>query len=153
MAVGAESCGGRLMGSERTANLPAGLEGVRRRLERWRGRRKARPRIAEPLWTAAVKMAETHGIHRTAKTLRLDYYSLKKRFERKAAGGDDVPDKRVAATFLELPAAAWAGSGLSFGECTLELENTGGAKMRVHLKGVAAPDLTALGRSFWQSES
>jgi hypothetical protein len=105
------------------------------------------------LWAAAVKMAESHGIHRTAKSLRLDYYSLKKRVQRKAAGGDDVPDERAGATFLELPATAWAGSGLGSGECMLELENAGGAKMRVHLKGFAAPDLTALGRSFWRNES
>ena len=45
--------------------------------------------------------------------------------------------------------AAWPGSG----ECTLELEDAGGAKLRVHLKGFEAPDLTALSRSFWQIES
>jgi hypothetical protein len=31
----------------------------------------------------------------------------------------------------------------------LELEDAVGAKMRVQLKGVAIPDLTALARSFW----
>ncbi len=35
------------------------------------------------------------------------------------------------------------------GECILELEDPGGAKMRVHVKGVEAPDLAALSRSFW----
>jgi hypothetical protein len=34
----------------------------------------------------------------------------------------------------------------------LELEDAGGAKMRVHLKGVEAPDITALSRSFWGFE-
>ena len=29
-------------------------------------------------------------------------------------------------------------------ECTLEFENSGGAKMRVHLKGTQTPDLAAL---------
>jgi hypothetical protein len=38
---------------------------------------------------------------------------------------------------------------LSASECLLELENAAGAKMRVHLKGVASPDLAALSRSFW----
>jgi len=38
------------------------------------------------------------------------------------------------------------------GECTLELEDAGGAKLRVHLKGFETPDLAALSRSFWQSE-
>ena len=55
----------------------------------------------------------------------------------------------AGAEFLELPTAAWRSSG----ECTMELEDTDGAKLRVHLKGFAAPDLAALSRSFWQSES
>ncbi len=53
-----------------------------------------------------------------------------------AATAGFVPGATAATTFLELPAAAWAGSG----ECTLELEDAGGVKMRVHLKGFAAPD-------------
>ena len=47
--------------------------------------------------------------------------------------------------FWELPLPASAGDC----ECTLELEDAAGAKMRVHLKGVATPDLAALSRSFW----
>jgi len=35
---------------------------------------------------------------------------------------------------------------------TLDLEDAGGAKLRVYLKGFEAPDLAALSRSFWQSE-
>lgn len=109
-----------------------------------------RSRIPESLWAAAVKLAGRYGIHRTAKALRVDYYSLKKRVEgTPAATASNVPAAAAGATFLEFPAAAWAGSG----ECTLELEDANGAKMRVHLKGFAAPDLAALGRSFWQSES
>ena len=37
-------------------------------------------------------------------------------------------------------------------ECILELENAGGAKMRIHLKGVAMPDLAALSQSFWNHQ-
>jgi hypothetical protein len=60
-----------------------------------------------------------------------------------------VPEGGAGATFLELAPPSWAGCG----ECTLELEDAGGAKMRVHLKGFEAPDLAALSRSFWQIES
>jgi len=84
-----------------------------------------------------VKVAGTYGIHRTAKALRVDYYLLKKRVEEMPAGTDSkVPVGPAGAAFLELPPPAWPGCG----ECTLELENAGGAKMRVHLKGVEAPD-------------
>ena len=37
-------------------------------------------------------------------------------------------------------------------ECILELEDVAGAKMRIHIKGMEAPDLAALSRSFWGSE-
>ncbi len=64
-----------------TRDLPARLEGVRRRFERWRGTHQARTRIPDRLWAAAVKVAGMYGIHRAAKALRVDYYSLKKRVE------------------------------------------------------------------------
>jgi len=149
------------MNTKRTRDLPARLEGLRRRFDRWRRTRKVRSRIPEPLWASAVKVAGTYGIHRTAKALRVDYYALKKRVEEtcavtgskvpaatRAVTGSKTPAGVAGATFLELPAPVWSGGG----ECTLELEDPGGAKMRVHLKGVEAPDLAALARSFWQVE-
>jgi len=132
------------MGTKRTRGLPARLERLRRRFERWRGTHKARSRIPEPLWGSAMKMAGTYGLNRTARALRLDYYAFKKRIERQPATAPNLSE-RTASTFLELPLPASPGAC----ECTLELENAGGAKMRVTLKGVATPDLAALSRSFW----
>jgi hypothetical protein len=153
--------------------IPARVEGVRRRLERWRGTRRAGARIPEPLWSAAVKVAERYGIHRTTKALRLDYYSLKRRVEREAsekeaAVKDVAQAKRAAAErrdarksgvgvartaavpaparFVELPVSAWAACG----ECTLELERPCGTKLRVCLKGMSAADVAAIGRGLWQ---
>jgi hypothetical protein len=138
------------MGTKRTHDLPARLEGLRRRFERWRRTPKVRARIPEPLWASAVKLARRYGIHRTAKALRVDYYALKKRVEGAAAViASKMPAEVAKTQFVELPTAVWPGSG----ECTLELEDASGAKLRVHLKGFAAPDLGALTRSFWQRES
>jgi hypothetical protein len=137
------------MGTKRTHDLPVALEGLRRRFERWRRTRKVRTRIPEPLWASAVKLATRYGIHRTAKALRVDYYALKKRVEgTHAVTASKAPGESGGATFLELPASVWPGPS----ECTLELEDAGGAKMRVHWKGIEAPDLAALSRSFWQNE-
>ena len=147
----------------RSTRDPARLEGIRRRFDRWRRTRKGRSRIPEALWTAAVKAGGKYGLHRTAQALRLDYYALKKRVE--AFGSRRVPGGKVAshhisdretasadgqavATFLELAPSASGSSR----ECILELEDPGGAKMRVQLKGVEAPDLAALSRSFWGVE-
>lgn len=144
------------MSSKQAHDVSARLDGVRRRFERWRGAHRSRSRIPKSLWAAAVKMAERHGIHRTARTLRINYYALKKRVEEVSAARSSASQKGVAATFLELGPPADHGFA-TFSprcptgpcECTLELEERGGAKMRVHLKGIEAPDLAALSRSFW----
>jgi hypothetical protein len=90
-------------------------------------------------------MARSYGIHRAARALRLDYYALKRRVGREASAAPGRHEGNGVAAFLELAAPREAG----FGECTLELEDAGGAKMRVHLKGFEVPDLAALSRSFW----
>jgi hypothetical protein len=64
------------MGTKKTRGLPARLEGLRRRFERWRGTHKPHSHIPETLWGSAVKMAGMHGLHRTTKALRLDYSAL-----------------------------------------------------------------------------
>ena len=135
------------MGTKRTRDLPARLERLRQRFERWRGTHKTRSRIPELLWGSAVKMAGTYGLNQTARTLRLDYYALKKRVTEGAVAVHRVTKRGVKATFVELPPAVQTASG----ECVLEVENAGGAKMRMHLKGVVMPDLAAISRSFYHS--
>ena len=130
-----------------TPQLPARLERTRQRFDRWRNTRKVRSRIPESLWSSAVRMASTYGINRTAQALRVDYYSLKERVENKASSSR-ASKKDTSATFVELAGPAIASTC----ECLLELENVAGAKMRIHLKGVEAPDLAALSRSFWGVE-
>ena len=53
------------MDTRKTRELPAGLERLRKRLERWRQTRKPRSRIPDPVWAAAVTVAKTYGINRT----------------------------------------------------------------------------------------
>ncbi len=135
------------MRSTTTNALPASLEALRRRFDRWRRSRTARSRIPDTLWTSAVQAAGRYGLHQTAQALLLDYYALKKRVE--DAASDSQPDREAAATFLELPAPVPSGAS----ESIVELEDSGGAKMRLHLKGGAVPDVTALVRSFWGVEA
>ena len=133
------------MGASKTHGPPAGMEAVRRRFEHWRRRHKTRSRIPDSLWAAAVKLVGTCGLHRTARALRLDYYSLKERAEQGSIAATDSDESFARPAFLELSPAPTAGPC----ECTMELEDTAGAKMQVHLKGIGMPDLAALSRSFW----
>jgi hypothetical protein len=150
------------MGTKQSRILPTRVESVRRRFERWRRTRRGLSRIPERLWAAAVEMASTWGISPTAQALRVNYNALRKRVEQQAAAAAGKPDEKSAdqrqpsvdgarsvPAFLELAAAPRVGSC----QCTLELEDDSGAKMRIHLQGTEAPDLAALSRSFWEFRS
>jgi hypothetical protein len=146
------------MGTREMRDLPGRLEAVRQRFECWRHTRKQRSSIPDSLWAAAVKLVGRYGICRTARTLRVDYYSLKKRVETTSVADRDQPVFRVGgrvlsgtgsetgtrATFVELPPPTHPS-----GECILELESAAGAKMRVELRGIGMPELVALTRNFW----
>jgi len=83
-----------------------------------------------------VKLAAKHGLHRTARTLKLDYYSLKKRAEAVEPGRDESDT-----AFIELPSAPTAVQ-----ECVIELEE-GAVSLRVSLKGYSAAEIATVGRS------
>lgn len=136
------------MGIRKTREVPRRLESVRRRIERWRRSREVRSPIPDSLWAAAVRMASAYGMNRTARTLRLNYYGLKKRVEQQEAGVVGAAGAEGEVPFIEL--APLPSPGVC--ECLLELEKVGGARMRIQLKGIAMPDLAALSQAFWDGQ-
>lgn len=137
------------MGTKESRILPTRVDSVRRRFARWRQTRRGLACIPESLWAAAVEMAATCGGSQTAKALRVNYNALRKRVEHQAAAARHRPEENSVTTFVELAPPPRVGSC----QCTLELEDDSGAKMRVHLEGAEAPDLAALSRSFWELRS
>ena len=87
----------------------------------------------------AVEVAREYGVNATAQALRLDYYTLKKRLEAAPDPGKTAPD------FIEISPVGISSPG---NECTVEVEDGNGARMRVQLKGAGMPDLAALTRAF-----
>ncbi len=132
------------MMARKARTLPTTLEQARQRFERWRKVRPSLSPIPKGLWALAVKMAQEHGVSRTAQALRLNYHTLKERLQ--AAGGS-VRLPQPTSAFVELVPQA---SGPS--PCTIELENGQGAKMKIHLARPEAVDLLALSRSLWRGE-
>jgi hypothetical protein len=92
------------------------------------------------LWAAATALARQHGLYTTARTLRLDYGSLKKRLD--PAGPDRVPTP----AFVELPAAT-RPTGL--GPCVIDLAAPRGRRLRIEVTGVTMADLVTLTRVAW----
>jgi hypothetical protein len=121
------------------------LERVRCRFELWRKTRKRCTPIPETLWASAAKLVREHGLCRTARTLRLNYYSLKKRLS--AIEGLPCRSPQKVPTFIELLPAGSSSSSA----CTIEMENARGEKMKIHLPGLGSPELAVLTRSFWRT--
>jgi len=119
---------------------PTSLDRVRWRFEHWRQTRRRRSPIPEPLWVAAVAAAKTHGLHRTARTLRLNATDLKQRVA--AANGMPAPTPFVELLSVPAPTSP---------PCTLELANARGTMLRLQLPGITPSDLAALSRTLWRA--
>ena len=117
------------------------LDDLQKHFDVWRKSHKPRTRIPIPLWKAAVQVAGQYGLHRTARTLHLDYYALKKRLEEDGS-------KQTAVPFIELSPAV----SVPVPECVIELEKRDGAILRFHLKGMGMPDLNTLSDAFWRNK-
>jgi hypothetical protein len=138
--------GGQPMQTRRGAMVPADLLRVAKRFAKWRERHEVGTRIPEPLWRAAVELAERHGVCRTATALKLGYYALKERVEERTLAAVNAGQSSPRSAFVELPPASVSSS-----DCVIEFEKGSGWKMSVHLKGIPLPDLVALAHSFWDA--
>jgi hypothetical protein len=131
------------MRGRKTGSVPVEIEKAREQLEDWRRKQPGRARIPEDVWAVAVELARQHGVHQTARTLRLDYVKLKKRL----GGGCHGSGSEVPATFVEV----MAPEGSSLCECSMEMEGRRG-KIRIQIKGATMPDLAALSRALLESQ-
>ena len=69
----------------------------------------------------------------------------RRRRRQKEVATDGAVDATITSPFIELMAPTPAG----LSHCTLELETTNGAKLRIELRSPAMPDLAAISQSFW----
>lgn len=144
------------MDGQLRGRVPEDLARVAEQFLKWRRSRTVGARIPASLWQLALELADRHGISRTATVLKVGYYCLKKRMSkcnlpasvRRPVPGPGRPGLNVSPpNFVELPPRTEAfGSS----ECVLEFEKGSGARLRVSFKGQSLPDLSALGRDFWE---
>ena len=130
----------------RPAPVPARLKRARGRFESWRRTRKVR-RIPEELWKLATELATEYGVHRTARALRLNDDSLRKRLATtNTRSRTNSPTS--SQPFVELLTAPIGAAS----EATIELEDGSGKILRIHLKGGSVPDLVALTSTLWTGD-
>ena len=133
MAARARSNGARELGE------------VKLGFDEWRRSGQRGRRIPEPLWRMAVNAALRHGVQATARRLGLNATRLQKQVQRLAP----TQATEDQGGFVELP---WLGA-TPVPECILEAEDESGRKLRIHLKGTATTQATALSRVLWTDES
>ena len=115
---------------------------VRARIERWRATRAKRSPMPEPLWDAAVELAQAEGIYPIARALAVNYQTLKCRVAMASNGNSRTP-----AGFVELTPMPAKGS-VSRGELVLELSSGDGATLTIRLPSERELDVERLAEAF-----
>lgn len=130
------------MGTNRSNELPAGLERVRLGLARWREQRRWGERIPNGLWGEAERAARQYGLNRVSKALGLDYKHLKRRVGRSA--GARETSRGPEPVFVELDQQR-TEAGLA---CVVELEKGNGTRMRICVREPVGVDWGKLKEAF-----
>src|SRR6266851_3603829 len=126
------------------AVIPEPIAELQHQLDEFRSTQPGRGKLPESLWQAAVELARQHGVYSVAHPLRLDYMGLKKRL----AAGPSLRRRTSKPAFVELIAPHPA----TLEECVIEVESSGGSKMRIQWKTTAPPDWTSLLRAWRDAE-
>ncbi len=141
------------MGRRKKPALPARARVVQQRIEKWRRTREKRTRMPKELWSAAVELACAHGVWRIAHELGVRYESLKQRVvAAEAAAAKGQGHRRDSAEFVEVAPASgrpaiWVDGGGR--QCSVELQEPGGATMTIRLTDSRVLDVAALTEAFW----
>jgi hypothetical protein len=132
------------MQRQQTARGELSLDEARRRFDAWRQSHRWLGRIPQELWRVAAETAAVHGVEATARRLLVDPARLQQWLP--VAEPADVV---AAPQFLELPPLLVGAPA----ECTLELEEPSGRKLRILLKGPATTQAVAFGRMLWAGDA
>jgi len=121
---------------------PDTLEKALTRFEAWRRNKKHRTPIPKSLWAAAVEACRSRSVHQVSRTLRLNYNDLKAHVaessSRRSSSQHSAPEGFVELVASQSPA-----------RCTVEIENSTGATMKMRFEGDCPQwDPTALASAF-----
>lgn len=117
-----------------TAGGSAEVERIAAELDRWRRCPRRGHGIPEGIWRDVATVAQAQGVHRVARSLGLNYDSVKRR----ASGWAVASKRKERPAFVELGPQSVGGDG----SCVMELSTPSGVRLTV--KGVSAEQLSAL---------
>ena len=126
--------------------LPAPLEQLRKRFESWRQQREKGVRIPEELWRAAMEQSAKLGVNQVSRALHLNYTDFKKRIQSSGKPVNSVPEQPA---FVEVALSRSEAER----ECVVEVESSGGRRMKLRFRGESAMDVIEWSRAFWRPGS
>ena len=126
-------------------DIPVPITDLSGQLEQFRSTHPPRTRLPPSLWQSAVDLARCHGLYVVARSLKLDYSTLKKHLNGSAEGRGTR--KKAHAKFIELIGA----TRQSVDEYLIEFESARGRKLRIHCKTNMPLDWPVLLRA-WRGE-
>ena len=129
-----------------TISLPESITELQAQLAEFRSTHPPRTRLPQSLWQSAADLARCHGLYVVARSLKLDYCTLK----RHVSGPESATrvHKEAQPKFLELIGTA----GHSADEYLIEFESARGRKLRIHCKTNTPPDWPVLLRAWRRAE-
>ena len=124
----------------------AGVQQAQAGIESWRKTRTKRSPMPEPLWDAAVELAQSDGVYPIARALRVNYQSLQCRVA--MASSTTRPGTGAPRGFVELSSPLpMAPPPLPAGS-VLELSDGNGATLTIRLPAERALDVERLAKAF-----
>ena len=123
--------------------LPESITQLQTQLEQFRATHALRTKLPATLWQSAAELARCHGVYLVARSLKLDYSTLKKHLN---GSSKSVPRlrKKGQPKFLELIDATHQ----TIDEYLIEFESARGRKLRIHCKTNTPPDWPVLLRAW-----
>ena len=123
------------------------LKEIQKQFEDWRNTRQKREPIPEALWEAAVRVSQYNPIGRVSRILRINHRELKKRIHTRY--GDSFFGVDLGTGFIEIDSRQL----LYPMECIIEMEQSNGAKMKIHIKSPNGFNPLELAKAFWQKKT
>lgn len=117
------------------------VEEVQQFFEEWRRNKKGRDRIPDALWKAAGSLSKQFSVHQISKFLHLNHTAVRDHL-RAEKQGEVIQEKEAAFFEFDVIQPAIAG------DCVIEIEKRGGAKMRMSFK-CSNSDMAGLAKTLW----
>ena len=111
---------------------------LQEQLAQFRSTHPLRTKLPQSLWQSAAELARCHGVGVVARSLKLDYSTLKKHVSGSAESSRRW--KKGQPKFVELIGA----TRQSVDEYLIEFESARGGKLRIHCKTNRPPEWPAL---------